>query len=65
MLNQNGRPNYGPRDWLMGSLEEGWRERRKKKKKRLDLASQIPSPRVCLFGEGLVVGGRGRVRARE
>lgn len=27
MLNQNGSPNYGPRDWLMGSVDEGWHRR--------------------------------------
>lgn len=53
MLNQNGSANYGPWDWLMGSVEEGWHE-----KKNLNLAPCIHSLRVCLFVMWKGAGGQ-------
>lgn len=57
MLNQNGRPNYGPRDWLMAVVKEGWRG---KKKRHLRSSPCIHPLRACLFVHGAgLFGSRG------
>lgn len=55
MLNQNGSPNYGPRDWLMASVGRGVagkrEEEEEEKKSQLGSEHRFSEGFVCLCAE--------------